>query len=82
MAGKEKEFDISQHVLVPKHTKLNQKDRDALLEKYRITTKELPKISIKDPAIAALGVELDDIVKIERPSPTAKTTLFYRRVVK
>ncbi|MEM2138792.1 MAG: DNA-directed RNA polymerase subunit H [Candidatus Woesearchaeota archaeon] len=78
----EKEFDISQHFLVPKHTKLNEKEKTELLEKYKITTKELPKISIKDPSIRHLDPEVDDIIKIVRKSPTAKDAIFYRRVVK
>lgn len=76
------EFNINQHFLVPKHTKLNEKEKNELLEKYKITTKDLPKISIKDPAIANLEPEVDDIIKIERVSPTAKKTIFYRRVIK
>ncbi len=78
----EKDFEISQHFLVPKHTKLNEKKKNELLEKYKITTKELPRISIKDPAIAHLNPEVDDIIKIERQSPTSKVSIFYRRVVK
>lgn len=78
----EKTFDISQHILVPKHKKLNEKEKKELLEKYNISLKDLPKISITDPAIKSLDPEVDDIIKIERPSSTAKTTIFYRRVVK
>ncbi|MEM3374546.1 MAG: DNA-directed RNA polymerase subunit H [Candidatus Woesearchaeota archaeon] len=78
----EKEFDVSQHFLVPKHKKLSEKEKNELLEKYKITAKELPRISIKDPAISRLDVEVDDIIMIERQSPTAKKTVFYRRVVK
>ncbi len=79
---KEKEFETNQHVLVPKHTKLSDKDKEELLEKYQITMKDIPRISIKDPAISHLDVSTDDIIKIERPSPTSKNTVFYRRVTK
>ena len=41
-------FDVSQHVLVPKHEKLNDKEKKQLLEKYKITINELGTISIKD----------------------------------
>jgi len=82
IAGKEKEFDISQHVLVPKHTKISEKEKEELLTKYRITLKDLPRISLKDPAIAHMDLTTEDIIKIERPSPTSKLTFFYRRVGK
>ena len=78
----EKDFEINQHVLVPKHTKLNEKEKEALLAKYQITLKDLPKISANDPAITHMELTSEDIVKIERPSPTSKSTVFYRRVGK
>lgn len=67
---------------MPKHKKLNEKEKNELLEKYKITLKDLPRISIKDPALKELDVAIEDIIKIERPSATSKTTIFYRRVVK
>lgn len=82
IAAKDKDFEISQHILVPKHSKLNDKEKTELLEKYKITFKDLPKISMKDPAISHLDLTNEDIVKIERASPTSKRTIFYRRVVK
>jgi DNA-directed RNA polymerase subunit H (RpoH/RPB5) len=77
-----KDFDVTKHILVPKHTKLSKKEKNDLLEKYRITPRDLPLISIKDPAIAHLDVTDKDIIKIERPSPTSHKTIFYRKVVK
>ncbi len=78
----EKDFEISQHVLVPKHTKLSDKERETLLSRYQITIKDLPKISATDPAISHMEVTTDDIIKIERPSATSKSTVVYRRVGK
>ncbi len=73
--------DVTKHVLVPKHTKLSQKDKQKVLEKYNISEAELPKISKKDPAISKLKVEAGDVIMIERPSTTAGKTVFYRVVV-
>lgn len=75
------EFDITKHVLVPKHTKLSEKDLKVLLEKYSITVDNLPVILKTDPAIQHLNVEDGDVVKIERKSPTAGKTVFFRRVI-
>ncbi|MFW5990866.1 MAG: DNA-directed RNA polymerase subunit H [Candidatus Nanoarchaeia archaeon] len=77
---KKSNIDILKHELVPKHTKLNQKEKKALLEKYNMTLANLPKISVNDPAIASLNVKGGDIIKIERESLTAGKTVYYRGV--
>jgi DNA-directed RNA polymerase subunit H len=74
-------FKPEQHILVSKHSKLGEKETKELLEKYGITKKELPRILKKDPAIKDLSVKSGDILKIERNSPTAGTSIFYRCVV-
>lgn len=74
-------LDVTKHVLVPKHTKLNQKEKQRLFEKYNISEAELPKISKKDPAIAKLKLKPGDVIMIERPSATAGKTVFYRVVI-
>jgi DNA-directed RNA polymerase subunit H len=74
-------FDVTKHVLVPKHTKLSEKDQKELFEKYAIDLQNLPRIYRKDPAILVLDVKEGDIIKISRNSPTAGDTVFYRRVV-
>ena len=73
--------EIKDHVLVPKHSKLSEKDKKELLEKYNITPKELPKIYKTDPSIRSLSVEAGDVVKIVRKSPTAGESIYYRGVV-
>lgn len=73
--------DVTKHVLVPKHSKLSQKDKKKLFEKYNISEVELPKIDKKDPAILKLNAKPGDVVMIERPSVTAGKTIFYRVVV-
>lgn len=69
------------HVLVPKHEKISEEQKQALLERYNITIKELPKIDINDPGIRHLDAQPGDIIKITRSSPTAGTTTFYRGVM-
>ena len=74
-------FDVNKHVLVPKHSKLSEKERKELFEKYAIDTPNLPRIYKNDPAIQDLDVKEGDIVKVVRRSPTAGEAVFYRRVV-
>jgi len=74
-------FNINEHILVPKHSILSEKEKEALFEKYHITIKELPKILLTDPAIKPLKPKLGDVIKIERASPTAGKSIFYRGVI-
>ena len=70
-----------QHILVPKHKKLSEKEKKDILEKYHITENELPTIMKSDPALAGMDVEVGDVIMIERSSPTAGRTVFYRGVI-
>jgi len=74
-------FDVTKHTLVPKHTKLGDKDKESLLKNYNVTIRELPKMLASDPAISKLSVKIGDIIKIERGSRTAGLTIYYRAVV-
>ncbi|MFP4424414.1 MAG: DNA-directed RNA polymerase subunit H [Candidatus Woesearchaeota archaeon] len=79
--AKKAKFDISNHVLVPKHAKLSEKETEKVLKKYNIPREGLPKILVTDPAIAGLGVSAGDIIKITRESPTAGKIEVYRCVI-
>ncbi len=76
-----KKLDIKNHILVPKHSKISEKEKKALLEKYDITIRELPKISYKDPALKGLDAKPGDVIKITRSSPTAGEAIYYRVVI-
>ncbi|MBW2963875.1 DNA-directed RNA polymerase subunit H [Candidatus Woesearchaeota archaeon] len=70
-----------QHVLIPKHKKISDKEKKELLDKYKITINELPVILKSDAALIGMDVQAGDVVKIERDSPTAGKTVFYRGVI-
>ena len=80
MAKKTPIYDVTKHVLVPKHTKLNDKETTVLLETYTITARELPKILITDPAIGHLDVKEGDVIKIVREDAVRGESIFFRRV--
>ena len=69
------------HILIPKHTKLTEKEKQELFEKYGLTLRQMPNIHLKDPGLEGINVKPGDVVKIERKSPTAKETIFYRSVI-
>ncbi len=74
-------FEISKHQLVPKHSKVSDAERKSVLEHYHTPATAFPKIFKSDPAIARLDVKEGDLVRIERQSKTAGTTMYYRVVV-
>jgi len=76
-----KKLKINKHSLIPKHEKLNEKEKKKLLEQYNVSLKELPKIPKTDSGIASLNTKPGDIIKIIRKSPTTNESFFYRVVV-
>lgn len=75
-----KPADITKHVLVPKHRILSDKEAKNVLEKYNISTHQLPLMRIKDPMAQAINAKAGDIVEITRSGPT-QDYLFFRRVI-
>ena len=66
------------HILQPKHTKLNEKDSDEILQKFNVSRAQLPKILSTDPALPE-GCIVGEIIKIERKE--GEKINFYFRVV-
>lgn len=77
----ELKFDITTHVLVPKHEKANDEEVDSLLKKFNISIKQLPMIKNNDPAIKPLALKIGEVVKITRKSPTVGDYVYYRVVI-
>ncbi len=79
---KSQKKSILEHELVPKHRILSEEEKQKLLEKYNISLKNLPKISIKDPVVKLLNdAKVGDVIEITRKSPTAGTTKYYRVII-
>lgn len=77
---KELQFNISHHILVPKHELVSddQEIKD-IISKYSLKSKfQLPHILKTDPMSKYLGLRGGDIVKIVRTSPTAGEYITYR----
>ena len=74
-------FDVSKHIFVPRHSKLSEAEKEKILQHYKVTVKELPKILKDDAALNKLDVKVGDIIKIERDSKTAGSSVYYRVVV-
>ena len=78
---KEQKFDISQHELVPLHIKLNEDEKQKVLDELNISEKQLPSINENDVMIKKLNAKVGDLIKIIRKSQTSKESVYYRVVV-
>ena len=67
------------HFLVPKHELVKPDKEKDILEQFRITKEQLPKIWIYDPAIQNFEAKVGDIIRILRNEEGIKNT--YYRVV-
>jgi len=78
---KESEFDISQHELVPLHIKLNEDEKQKILDELNISEKQLPSINENDVMVKKLNAKVGDLIKIIRKSQTNKESVYYRVIV-
>jgi DNA-directed RNA polymerase subunit H len=68
------------HILQPKHSKLNEKESQELLEKLNVSKSQLPKIILSDPALPE-NCKVGDLIKIEREDEEQGRPFVYYRVV-
>ena len=67
--------------LVPKHELLSSEEAESILKRYNVTRVEMPKIRLKDPAIAHLKTGVGDLIKITRKNPVTGKSYYYRVVI-
>lgn len=70
-----------ENILIPKHEILGAGDVEEVLESFKVTLDELPKIKKGDPALKNMSAKVGDIIKITRKSPTAGESFYYRVVI-
>jgi len=73
------QFNILNHVLVPKHRVMTNSEVLEIKNKYNIMNDfQFPEISRFDPVAQAIGIRPGEICEINRPSKTAITSKYYR----
>ena len=73
------QFNVLNHILVPKHEVLNSTQDTEFRKRYNVNDdKELPNISRFSSVAMAIGIRPGQICKITRPSKTSINTNFYR----
>ena len=77
---KELQFNISHHILVPRHEILfDEQEVKDIINRYSLKSKfQLPHILRTDPMSKYLGLKGGDVVKITRVSQTAGEYITYR----
>jgi DNA-directed RNA polymerase subunit H len=74
-------FNVMANYLVPRHSIVPKEKAEEILKRYGIDRSRLPKIMITDPCVRAINAQAGDVIEIERQSPTAGTSKYYRLVV-
>ena len=73
------QFNILNHQYVPSHTILSDDEVGEMMKKYNVMEKsQLPDISRYDPVALAIGMRPGEVCKIDRPSKSAISSLYYR----
>jgi len=80
-SSKKKKFDVSDHVLVPKHEVLSQEEKEALLKRYGVKLSQLPKILANDPVVIEIGAKPGDVLRVLRKSLVSGDAVSYRFVI-
>ena len=76
---KQLQFNILNHVLVPKHRILNEIESEEIRKKYNIMDdSQMPDISRHGPVSKILGLRPGEICEITRSSKTGIISKFYR----
>ncbi|MFW9964235.1 MAG: DNA-directed RNA polymerase subunit H [Candidatus Sifarchaeia archaeon] len=74
-------FDLFEHELVPTHIIASNDEIKLVLDHYGIQKNQLPRIYRDDPAVKVLGARPGQVIRVERDSPTAGQSFYYRLVV-
>jgi len=73
-------FNITKHILVPKHIMLTKEEEDQMLDNYNTNKTQLPKLFKTDPIARYYNMQTGQICKIIRKSPSTGESIYYRIV--
>jgi DNA-directed RNA polymerase subunit H len=76
-----KKFNVLEHQLVPEHILLSEPEVEEVLNHYKITRGQLPKIKTSDVVVKQIEAKPGDVLKIVRKSLTAGKAIAYRLVI-
>ncbi len=76
------DIDVFISRLSPKYRIMKEEEVEAILNKFKVVTRDLPKIKLTDPAVKKLNATEGNVLEITRDSKTAGDAKYYRFVVK
>ncbi|MCL5009813.1 MAG: DNA-directed RNA polymerase subunit H [Candidatus Parvarchaeota archaeon] len=76
------DLDVFSSRLSPKYRILAQEEVNDLLDRFKVSIRDIPKIKFIDPAVKQLNANEGDVIEITRNSTTAGEAKYYRLVVK
>lgn len=75
----ELQYNPARHHLVPSHAKVAKAAEQSILSRYKLQNRfQLPLILQGDAMARYLGLQHGDLVRVDRPSPTAGSAVIYR----
>ena len=74
-------INILEHELVPKHEVLSKEEKEEVLDTFKVTLNELPKMLSSDSVLEHIKAKAGGVIRITRNSPTAGESVYYRVVV-
>ena len=75
----ELQYNPARHHLVPRHAKVAKAAEQSVLSRYKLQNRfQLPLILQGDAMARYLGLQHGDLVRVDRPSPTAGSAVIYR----
>mgnify|MGYP003388341336 CR=1 FL=1 len=74
-------INVIDHDFVPKHEKLTDDEKKDFYKDFLCTPKQLPRILLYDPISRYYKYEINDIIRITRPSIMCGNSITYRKVV-
>ena len=75
-------INLVDHVYIPKHIVLDEKQKKEFYEKYSINKSKSSSMFEDDPIAKYFNLSIGDVCKIFRPSETGNITIGYRVVVR
>lgn len=76
----ELQFNITKHVLVPKHRIMAVEEQETFLKAMKCEKSNLPTILTSDPVSRYFGAKIGEVFEITRNSQTTGTATYYRAV--
>ena len=78
---KQLQFNVTKHILVPNHIKLDENEENFIIKKYNLKSKfQLPIILKNDPISRYYNYQSGDIIKIIKEYNETSFTTSYRCV--